>query len=322
MVNDTSITATSPAGTAGTVDVTVTTPAGTSATSPADQFTYAVAAAPTVTGISPTSGPTTGGTSVTITGTSFTSATAVDFGTVPATSFTVVSDTSITATSPAGTGAVVVTVTTPFGTSATSSADVFTYAVAGPTVVSIVRFGFHMEPTSLVLTFSAAMNPTPAQNVSNYQLENSQGATIPISSAVYDASTDTVTLSPSQLLSLHQSYMLTVTGTPPSGLTSSTGVYLDGADNGGAGTNYVTTITGNNLAGPAPELLRVNARRYAAEARMLARIDARGKADPHRLAVTRQHQAAAGRKVAAQAKKVVAQDARSARGHPLPQLIR
>ncbi len=52
--SDTSITATSPAG-SGAVDVTVTTPAGTSPTSPADQFTYV--AAPTVTSISPTSGP-------------------------------------------------------------------------------------------------------------------------------------------------------------------------------------------------------------------------------------------------------------------------
>ena len=40
--NATSITATSPAGTAGTVDVTVTTSSGTSATSSADQYTYTV----------------------------------------------------------------------------------------------------------------------------------------------------------------------------------------------------------------------------------------------------------------------------------------
>ena len=44
MVNDTTITADSPAGT-GTVDVTVTTPGGTSATSAADQFTYIAAVA-------------------------------------------------------------------------------------------------------------------------------------------------------------------------------------------------------------------------------------------------------------------------------------
>jgi hypothetical protein len=62
----TSITATSPAG-SGTVHITVTTPGGTSATSGTDQFTYV--AAPTVTLISPTSGPAAGGTIVMITGT-------------------------------------------------------------------------------------------------------------------------------------------------------------------------------------------------------------------------------------------------------------
>ena len=38
--SDGSITAVTPAGTAGTVDVTVSAAGGTSATSPADQFTY------------------------------------------------------------------------------------------------------------------------------------------------------------------------------------------------------------------------------------------------------------------------------------------
>ena len=86
VVSDTTITADSPAGT-GTVHVTVLTPGGTSATSTADQFTYTatVVAAPTVTGISPNSGPAAGGTLVTITGTGFTGATAVDFGTTAAT---------------------------------------------------------------------------------------------------------------------------------------------------------------------------------------------------------------------------------------------
>src|SRR5208337_4048938 len=65
VVTGNSITATSPAGT-GTVNVTVTTPSGTSATSAADQFTYTAAVAPTVTGISPTTGSQAGGTSVTI----------------------------------------------------------------------------------------------------------------------------------------------------------------------------------------------------------------------------------------------------------------
>ncbi|CAN7403178.1 IPT/TIG domain-containing protein [Aminobacter sp. LjRoot7] len=129
----TQITATSPAGT-GTVDVTVTTPEGTSATSAADQFTYV--AAPTVTSITPTAGPTSGGTTVIITGTNFSAASAVNFGGTAATGFAINSATQITATSPAGTGTVDVTVTSPGGTSATTAADQFTY-VAAPTVTSI-----------------------------------------------------------------------------------------------------------------------------------------------------------------------------------------
>ncbi|MGW1422487.1 IPT/TIG domain-containing protein [Bradyrhizobium manausense] len=132
--SNTQITATAPAGSAGTVDVTVTTPGGTSAASAADQYTYT--AAPTVTSISPTSGPGGGGTVVTITGTNFSGASAVSFGASPATGFTVVSPTTITATSPSGAGTVDIRVTTAGGTSATSAADQFTY-IAAPTVTSI-----------------------------------------------------------------------------------------------------------------------------------------------------------------------------------------
>ena len=73
---------------------------------------------PTVTALSPATGPLAGGTSVTVTGADLTGATAVSFGSTAATGFTVNSATQITATSPAGTGAVNVTVTTPGGTSA------------------------------------------------------------------------------------------------------------------------------------------------------------------------------------------------------------
>src|SRR5713101_6165090 len=108
--NDTQITAVSPAG-SGTVDVTVTTPGGASAISTADQLSYIPP--PTVTGINPASGPTTGGTTVTITGSNFTGATSVSFGTTATSNFIVDSDTQITVVSPAGNGTVDVTVTTP-----------------------------------------------------------------------------------------------------------------------------------------------------------------------------------------------------------------
>ena len=88
-------------------------------------LTENIASAPTVTGVSPISGPAAGGTVVTITGTSFTGTTSVRFG-VTAASFTVNSSTSITAVSPAGTGTVDIVVINS-GASATSAADQFTY---------------------------------------------------------------------------------------------------------------------------------------------------------------------------------------------------
>ena len=90
---------------------------------------------PVVTAINPSSGPVTGGTSVTITGTDLNGATAVAFGATPAASFTVNSATSITAVAPAhAAGTVDVTVTTPGGTSNTGPADTFTYVKLNQTI--------------------------------------------------------------------------------------------------------------------------------------------------------------------------------------------
>ena len=130
----TSLTAVSPAHAAGPVFVTVTTTGGTSPTSAAGTFTYLATTAPTVTGLTPTSGPTAGGTSVVITGTNFTNGSTVSFGGTAATSVTFTSATSLTAVSPAhAAGSVFVTVTTTGGTSPTSAAGTFTFvAPAGP----------------------------------------------------------------------------------------------------------------------------------------------------------------------------------------------
>ncbi len=87
------------------------------------------AIAPTVTAISPATGPAAGGTSVTITGTNFTGASAVLFGPAAAASFTVNSDTSITAVSPvvAAGSTVDVTVANASGASAAIAADHFLF---------------------------------------------------------------------------------------------------------------------------------------------------------------------------------------------------
>jgi IPT/TIG domain len=133
--NDASITATAPAHAAGTFDVTVTSPGGTSATSAVDLYTYD--ARPTVTSVSPTAGPTTGGNTVTINGTNFLSSASVSFGGTGSASITFVSATRLKAVAPPhAAGMVDVTVTTPGGTSAASAADHYSYD-ARPTVSSL-----------------------------------------------------------------------------------------------------------------------------------------------------------------------------------------
>ncbi|WP_205756858.1 putative Ig domain-containing protein [Solilutibacter silvestris] len=209
--SNTQITATSPAGAVGTVDVMVTTLGGTSATSAADQYTYAPA--PTVTAISPTSGPTSGGTTVVITGNGFASAPptgAVKFGATTA-SYTINSNTQITATSPAGgAGTVDVTVTSLGGTSATSAADQYTYVptptvtaispIAGPTgggaTVVITGAGFNYAPGSGAVKFGATVASytvnsatqitatTPANPAGTYDVTvTTPGGTSPTSAA-------------------------------------------------------------------------------------------------------------------------------------------
>ena len=157
VVSDTQITVVSPpANSSGSVHVTVTTLGGTSATSSADQFSYIPL--PVLSSISPTNGPISGGTQVTIIGTGFTGATSVSFGSYTASNFTVVSDTQITVVSPpaSNSGTVDVTAITSGGTSATSSADQFSYvplpaisgitptsgSVSGGTQVTITGTGF------------------------------------------------------------------------------------------------------------------------------------------------------------------------------------
>jgi len=123
-------TATSPSGTAGTVNVKVTTRHGTSATSAADKFSYDQV--PIVTGLTPSTGPLAGGTVVTITGAGFVvGSTKVKFGAKAGTSVTCKSTTSCKVTAPVGTaGAADVTVSTPGGKSATSAAHSFSYKAA------------------------------------------------------------------------------------------------------------------------------------------------------------------------------------------------
>jgi hypothetical protein len=121
---------------------------------------------PSVSSLSPTSGPGSGGTDVTVTGTNLVDVTAVDFGGVPATTFAVGSSgTTLVAVAPipVAAGAVDVTVTNPVGTSATNAGDVFTYTSAAPLNVSSV------SPSSGPLSggISVTISGTDFANVRN-----------------------------------------------------------------------------------------------------------------------------------------------------------
>ncbi|HEU4872422.1 MAG TPA: IPT/TIG domain-containing protein [Pyrinomonadaceae bacterium] len=137
VVSPTSITATTSARTAGTVDVVVTNTDTLNGTL-SSGYTY-TASAPTVTAISPTSGSTSGGTSVTITGTGFSSGATVSLGGAAATNVMVVSPTSITATTSArGAGTVDVMVTNPDSLNGTLSSG-YTYSSPDPGAPAYVR---------------------------------------------------------------------------------------------------------------------------------------------------------------------------------------
>jgi hypothetical protein len=85
-------------------------------------------AQPSITGISPSSGPTGGGTAVTIQGSGFSGATSVLFGGASATGISVQGDGVIVATSPGGAGTVNISVATPGGSSAIVDASQFVYS--------------------------------------------------------------------------------------------------------------------------------------------------------------------------------------------------
>lgn len=154
------ITGTPSAALAATTFTVTVTDQGASSAPQTFQLTV-TAPAPTVTSISPTSGPIAGGTSVTLTGTGFTGTTGaggVRFGGTNATSYTVNNDTQITAVSPAhAAGVIDVTVTAPGGTSATSASDQFTY-VAAPVASSFTASALAYDVSNA--TFSVAAHAT------------------------------------------------------------------------------------------------------------------------------------------------------------------
>ncbi|HEX3886438.1 MAG TPA: IPT/TIG domain-containing protein [Phenylobacterium sp.] len=128
-------------------------------------------ALPIVTSIAPTTGPTGGGTIVTVTGTGLTGAIAVGFGASDATNIAVASDTQVIAVAPPGSSVANVTVVTPAGRSAINAAAQFSYSA--PTATS-AGTPYFIDPAltstivgSLVNVLTASTSPDAieAQNI-------------------------------------------------------------------------------------------------------------------------------------------------------------
>ncbi|CAI7598447.1 unnamed protein product [Penicillium pancosmium] len=169
VLSDTTINAVVPAGppAGGNVTVIVSGPGGSSPSGPS--YTYAAAPTPTITSLTPSSGPLAGGSTITAQGTNLNGAIAILFGAIPALFFTVLSPTAINVTVPPGltTGAVPVTVTTLSGTSPgfpytyltpPSPTTIFPTAgvITGGTAVAI-------SGTGLTGTSSVLFGSTPSQ---------------------------------------------------------------------------------------------------------------------------------------------------------------
>ena len=182
ILSPTAINAVAPSGTAGTASIVVTTPVGAST-----GFPYTYIAAPTPTAVFPTTGITSGGDSVAITGTGLTGTTSVNFGTTPATSFTVIGDTEVNAITPAQlVGTVPINITTPGGTDSSlsfgfqpspviSSITPSSGPIAGGTVVTISGAG-------LINTLAVNFGTTAATAVT-VSSDNTVTATAPAEAA-------------------------------------------------------------------------------------------------------------------------------------------
>ncbi|WP_169980238.1 putative Ig domain-containing protein [Tautonia rosea] len=125
------------------------------------------------------------------------------------------------------------------------------------TVVNLQRYGFHAQPTLLVLSFDQALDAASAENRSAYRLihpgrdgqaQTADDRVIPIRDARYEPANRTVTLQTMTPLPLHARHVLVVDG-GPAGVRDTTGNLLDGDGDGQAGGDHVVAFGREILAG-------------------------------------------------------------------------
>jgi hypothetical protein len=102
-----------------------------------------------------------------------------------------------------------------------------------------------------VLSFNEPLDSAKAQFPGNYQIVALGGSgshrPIRVKEAVYNAATQTVTLSPVHRLNLHDLFRLTVIGAGSRSVTDSSGNPLDGGGSGDPGSDFVTILSASDL---------------------------------------------------------------------------
>ena len=120
-----------------------------------------------------------------------------------------------------------------------------------PFVKNIAGTGLLSQPTQYLVTFSESLSPTAAMNRSGYRLitpgrdgrfGTRDDQSISIKSAVYDATSLTVTLTPSRRIRPNERARLIIDGTTNTAVTDLAGNLLDGDGDGTAGGDYQSLL--------------------------------------------------------------------------------
>jgi hypothetical protein len=109
-----------------------------------------------------------------------------------------------------------------------------------PSVVSVARGD--RAGTTVVLTFSAALDPTRARRQVNYDILGPGGRFFPVKRADVSADGKTVVLHLRRRLSPAHTYRLEVVGAGPLGLVGVSGVKLDGSGKGVPGSDFFVRL--------------------------------------------------------------------------------
>jgi hypothetical protein len=149
-VTDDTVVVTSPLHSAGTVDIRVRAGGGLSAATAAARFTYVATGIPVVTGVTPASGSTAGGTVITIDGAGFLGTSSVRFGDELVSPSSVTNTRIVVVSPPHGAGVVHLRVTTTAGTSPDTAADDFTFVPGTPLVLAVFPRGGPVEGGTVV----------------------------------------------------------------------------------------------------------------------------------------------------------------------------